>query len=104
MGQYYYFTQSCLNHGYRWSNFFYNLEDLIIPPDPKSKYLMEFCVKVLLKGDITIYPGEEVLVESACIIRKGIMEYCLHILKNEKILLTLTSKGYISELFGEELL
>ena len=42
----------------------------------------------------------EVLVESSCIIQKGIMEYCLHILKNEKIPLTLTSEGYISELFN----
>ena len=78
----------------------YNLEDLIIPPDLITKPLIEYHVKVLLKGDITICPGEEVLVESACIIRKGIMDYCLHILKNEKIPLTLTSEGYISELFN----
>ena len=62
----------------------YNLEDLVIPPDPITKHLIEYCVKVLLKGDITICPGEEVLVESACIIQKGIMDYCLHVLKNEK--------------------
>ena len=78
----------------------YNLEDLIIPPDPITKHLIEYCVKVLLKGDITIHPGEEVLVESACIIQKGVTDYCLHILKNEKIPLTLTSEGYISELFN----
>ena len=28
------------------------------------------------------------------------MDYCLHILKNEKNPLTLTSEGYISELFN----
>ena len=77
-----------------------NLEDLIIPPDPLSKHLIEYFVKVLLKGDITICPGEEVLVESACIIQKGIMDYCLHILKNEKIPLTLMAEGSVSELFS----
>ena len=39
---------------------------LVIPPDPITNYLIEYHVKVLLKGDITICPGEEVLVESAC--------------------------------------
>ena len=73
----------------------YNLEDLVIPPDPITKHLIEYCVKVLLKGDITICPGEEVLVESACIIQKGIMDYYLHTLKNVKTTLTLTSEGYI---------
>ena len=60
----------------------YNLEDLVIPPDPISKHLIEYCVKVLLKGDIVISPGEVVLAKSACIIRKGVVYYCLHIMKN----------------------
>ena len=78
----------------------YNLEDLVKPPDPISKHLIEYRVKVLLKRDILICPGEEVLVESACIIQKGIVDYCLHIIKNEKIPLILLSEGYISELFS----
>ena len=78
----------------------YNLEDLVKPPDPISKHLIEYRVKVLLKRDILICPGEEVLVESACIIRKGVVDYCLHMMKNEKIPLTLLSEGYISELFS----
>ena len=78
----------------------YNLEDLVTPPDPISKHLIEYRVKVLLKRDILICPGEEVLVESACIIQKGVVDYCLHIMKNEKIPLTLLSEGYISELFS----
>ena len=78
----------------------YNPEDLVKPPDPISKHLIEYRVKVLLKRDILICPGEEVLVESACIIRKGVVDYCLHIMKNEKIPLTLLSEGYISELFS----
>ena len=78
----------------------YNIEDLIIPPDPITKHLIEYRVKVLLKGDIILYPGEEILAETACIIQKGVEEYCLHIMKNEKIPLTLISEGYISELFS----
>ena len=78
----------------------YNLEDLVKPPDPISKHLIEYRVKVLLKRDILICPGEEVLAESACIIQKGIVDYCLHIMKNEKIPLILLSEGYISELFS----
>ena len=78
----------------------YNLEDLVTPPDPISKHLIEYRVKVLLKRDILICPGEEVLAESACIIQKGIVDYCLHIMKNEKIPLILLSEGYISELFS----
>ena len=78
----------------------YNLEDLVTLPDPISKHLIEYRVKVLLKRDILICPGEEVLVESACIIQKGIVDYCLHIMKNEKIPSTLLSEGYISELFS----
>ena len=46
----------------------YNLEDLVKPPDPISKHLIEYHVKILLKRDIVICPGEKVLVESACII------------------------------------
>ena len=78
----------------------YNVEDLVIPPDPIMKHSIEYRVKVLLKGDIIIHPGEEILVNTACIIRNGITEYCMHILKNEKIPLTLISEGYISELFN----
>ena len=53
----------------------YNLEDLVKPPDPISKHLIEYRVIVLLRRDILICPGEEVLVESACIIQKGITAF-----------------------------
>ena len=78
----------------------YNIEDLVISPDSINKHLIEYRVKVLLKDDIKVHPGEEILVNTACIIQNGITEYCMHILKNEKIPLTLTSEGYISELFN----
>ena len=52
----------------------YIFEDLVNPPDPITKHLIEYHVKVLLKGDIVICPGEEVLAESACIIRKGVVD------------------------------
>ena len=38
----------------------YNLEDLVIPPDRITKHLIEYRVRVLLKGDILIYPGKEI--------------------------------------------
>ena len=41
----------------------YIFEDLVIPPDPIAKHLIEYCVKVLLKEDIVICPGEEALAE-----------------------------------------
>ena len=78
----------------------YNVEDLVIPPDSIVKHLIEYHVKVLLKSDIVVHPGEEILVNTACIIQNGITECCMHILKNEKIPLMLISEGYISELFN----
>ena len=57
-------------------------------------------MKVVFNQDIIICPKEKVLVESTCIIGKGILEYCQHIFKNDKIPLTLTPEGYISTLFS----
>ena len=78
----------------------YNVEDLVKQPDSVVKHLIEYRVKVLLKKDIVVYPGEEILTNTACIIKNGIQDCCMHILKNEKIPLILTSEGYISELFN----
>ena len=70
------------------------LEDLVHPPDPISKNLINFCFKVLHKDDIIINPADEGVVESACIIGKEILDYFIHILK-----MTLLSVGYIYKLF-----
>ena len=78
----------------------YNLEDLVIQPDSIMKHLIEYRVKLLLKSDIVVNPGEMIQVDTACIIQNGITDYCMHILKNEKIPLTLISEGYITELFN----
>ena len=78
----------------------YNLEDLVKSPESISLIpLIEFRVKLLLKEDIILYPGEDTVVETACLIGKGVSDFCLHILKNEKIALQLLSEGYISDLF-----
>ena len=77
----------------------YYLEDLVTSPDLLTKHLIEYRVRVLLKEDIIIYPGQEFVVKTACLIQKGVEGYCLHVMKNEKIPLTLLSDGYISELF-----
>ena len=78
----------------------YNFEDLVIQPDSIMKHLIEYRVKLLLKSDIVVNPGEMIQVDTACIIQNGITDYCMHILKNEKIPLTLISEGYITELFN----
>ena len=59
----------------------YNLEDLVIPPDQITKHLIEYHVRVLLKGDIIIYPGEEIVVQTTCLIQKVVYLYYLHIMK-----------------------
>ena len=78
----------------------YKLEDLVHPPEAISKHLIDYRVKLLLKKDIRLSPGQEMLAETACIITDGIAEFCLHIKKSENIPLTLLSEGYISELFS----
>ena len=67
----------------------YNLEDLVIPPDQITKHLIEYRVRVLLKGDIIIYPGEEIVVQTACLIQKGVEGYRLHVMKKSPTNITI---------------
>ena len=78
----------------------YKLEDLVHSLHPTSKHLIDYRVKLLLKEDITLTPGYEILTETACIITEGVADFCLHIVKNENIPLTLLSEGYISDFFS----
>ena len=78
----------------------YKIEDLVKPPETFLKHLIDYRVKLLLKNDIVLQPGQEVLVATACIIGDGIGDFCLHIKRSENIPLTLLSEGYISELFS----
>ena len=57
----------------------YNLEDLVHPPDPSSKHLIDYRVKLLLKNDIILGPGQEVLAQTACMIEDGISDFCIHV-------------------------
>ena len=77
----------------------YNLEELVLPPHPTSKHMIDYRVKLLLKHDITLNPGDSMLAKTTCIIRNGVDDFCLHIKKSENIPLTLLSEGYISEMF-----
>ena len=77
----------------------YKLEELVLTPEPTSKHLIDYRVKLLLKEDIKLHPGHEVLVKTGCVIGDGISDFCLHIKKSDNIPLTLLSEGYISELF-----
>ena len=82
----------------------YKLEDLINPPEPILKHLIDYRVKLLLKEDLVLHPGQEELVATACMIGDGIADFCLHIKRSENIPLTLLSEGYISELFSGRIL
>ena len=36
----------------------YILEELVLPPHPTSKHMIDYCVKLLLKNDITLNPSD----------------------------------------------
>ena len=77
----------------------YELEELVHTPEAASKHLIDYQVELLLKEDIVLQPGHEILVKTACTIGNGITDFCLDIKKIENIPLTLLSEGCISELF-----
>ena len=60
----------------------YKLKELVLTPEPASKHLIDYHVKLLLKEDIKLHPGHEVLVETSCIIGDGNEDFCLHIKKS----------------------
>ena len=53
----------------------YKLEELVLTPKPASKHLIDYRVKLLLKEDIKLHPGHEILVETGCIIGDGISDF-----------------------------
>ena len=75
----------------------YELSELLL--SPVLSHLIEYHVELLLKEDLILFPGNQEIVETACLIEKGMPSICLHIKKNENIPLTLLSDGYISDLF-----
>ena len=77
----------------------YILEELVLPPHPTSKHMIDYHVKLLLKNDITLNPSDTILAKTTCIIKNGVDDFCLHIKKSGNIPLTLLSEGYISEMF-----
>ena len=77
----------------------YILEEMVLPPHPTSKHMIEYCVKLLCKNDITLNPSDTILAKTTCIIKNGVDDFCLHIKKSDNIPLTLLSEGYILEMF-----
>ena len=77
----------------------YKLEELVILPDPASKHMIDYRVKLLLKQDNTLNQGHTILAKTTFIIANGVDDFCLHIKKSENIPLTLQLEGYISEMF-----
>ena len=82
----------------------YKLEELVHPPEAISKHLIDYRVKLLLKEDMVLHPGHEIVARTACIIGNGIPDFCSYIKRSEIIPLTLLSEGYISELFSGRVL
>merc|ERR1712081_93864 len=82
----------------------YKLEERVHPPEAISKHMIDYVVKLLLKENMVLHPGHEIVARTACIIGSIIPEFCLHIKKSKNIPLTLLSEGYISELFSGRLL
>ena len=44
----------------------YELEELVRTPEAASKQLIDYQVKLLLKEEIVLQPGHEILVKTAC--------------------------------------
>ena len=60
----------------------YKLEELVILPHATSQHMIDYRVKLLLKEDITLYPGHTILAKTPCIITNGVDDFCLHIKKS----------------------
>ena len=76
----------------------YILEELVLPPHPTSKHIIDYHVKLLLKNDIILNPNDIILAKTTCIIKNGVDDFCLHIKKSGNIPLTLLSERNISEM------
>ena len=52
----------------------YILEELVLPPHPSSKHMIDYRVKLLLKNDITLNPSDTILAKTTCIFKNGVDE------------------------------
>ena len=53
----------------------YILEESVLPMHPTSKHMIDYCVKLLLKNDITLNPSDTILARTTCIIKMVLMSF-----------------------------
>ena len=60
------------------------------------RHLVEYRIKLLLKGNVVIEPSESQLVETTCKISKKTPKLCMHLIGYEKLPVAFESDGFIS--------
>ena len=60
------------------------------------RHLVEYRIKLLLKGNVVIEPSESQLVETACKITKKTPKFGMHLIGYEKLPVSFESDGFIS--------
>ena len=84
----------------------YTLEDLF---KVNKAHLIDIRVKLLLKEQLILYPGEDIFAKTACVVSGHDRDFSMHILPadfsmyilpNNDVPLRLLSEGYVSEYFS----
>ena len=75
----------------------YTLEDLF---KVNKAHLIDIRVKLLLKEQLILYPGEDIFAKTACLVSGSDMDFSIYILPNNNVPLRLLSEGYVSEYFS----
>ena len=75
----------------------YTLEDLF---KVNKSHLIDIRVKLLLKEQLILYPGEDIFAKTACVVSGHDRDFSMYILPNNNVPLTLLSEGHISEYFS----
>ena len=66
-------------------------------PENVLEHLIDYGIKLLLKDDVFLEPGESQLLATTCRITRKCGDLCIHLKPSEKLPVTFESKGYICE-------
>ena len=75
----------------------YTLEDFF---KVNKAHWIDIRVKLLLKEELILSPGEDIFAKTACVVSGYDMDFSMYILPNNNVPLTLLSEGHISEYFS----
>ena len=75
----------------------YTIQDLF---KVNKAHLIDIRVKLLLKEQLILYPGEDIFAKTACLVSGSDMDFSMYILPNNNVPLRLLSEGYVSEYFS----